>query len=366
MSHGELIADLKRRAAVEDTVVSLFSETERVGLRRYEEGTTEELVEQLTPTVQKLLERTCTVLGALLTRYGSGEDDEGFGDLFAETETDSTTEIVPLRSDAAAAKSPTAAIGDLAFVALTELRQHQHRLQAHRPSLEKKEILSDCGSALRAIRKSLYALEPLLCEVEKTPRMLPPRLGSSLEVRRQYHKLWSFAAATGAVDASNVRTALRGAGTRIAILTGCEIYHLLREDDRFRIRELQERILCWLREIDENDERAATMAVQLWQDFALFVEMLRQVNLREELLDHDRKVLRAAVEELRKNGEASVNSVCEMLNSPTGVVGVDDALDELLRRAPSASVLLQELSRVRGNLQDPQAVAAPASRPVAL
>lgn len=365
MSDGELIADLRGRAAVGDTVVSLFSETERVGLRRYEEATTEEIVEQLTPTVQKLLERTCSVLGALLTRYGSGDDDEGFGDLFSETETESTAEIVPLRSDAAA-KSPTAAIGDLAFVAIAELRQHQHRLQAHRPSLEKKELLSDCGSALRAIRKSLYALEPLLCEVEKTARMLPPRLGSSLEVRRQYHKLWSFAAATGTVEPSNVRTALRGAGTRIAILTGCEIYHLLREDDRFRIRELQERILRWLRESDESDEHAAVMAVQLWQDFALFVEMLRQVNLREELLEHDRKVLRAAVEELRRNGEASVNSVCEMLNSPIGVVGVDDALDELLRRGPTASVLLQELSRVRGNLQDPQAAAAPASKPVAL
>lgn len=361
MSDGELIADLRGRAAVGDTIVNLFSETERVGLRRYEEGTTEELVGQLTPTVQALLERTCAVLGVLLTRYGS-DDDDGFGDLFAEAGTESTAEIVPLRSDAVA-KSPTAAIGDLAFVAIAELRQHQHRLQAHRPSLEKQELLSDCGSALRAIRKSLYALEPLLCEVEKTARMLPPRLGSSLEVRRQYHKLWSFAAATGAVDAANVRAALRGAGTRIAILTGCEIYHLLREDDRFRIRELQERILRWLRESEESEEHGAVMAVQLWQDFALFVEMLRQVNLREELIEHDRKVLRAAVEELRKNGE---DSVCEMLNSPIGVVGVDDALDELLRRGPTASVLLQELSRVRGNLQDPQVVAAPASKPVAL
>lgn len=371
MSDGEFIADLKRRAAAEDTIVSLFSETERVALRRYEESTTEDLVARLTPTVKNFLERTCGLLSGVMTRYdNSGDDEGGFGELFDEAELNTTAEIVPLRSNTGASlqapKSPAAAIGDLAFVALAELRQHQHRLQAHRPTFEKKELISDCGSALRAIRKSLYALEPLLCEVEQTPRMLPPRLGSSLEVRRQYRKLWSCAAEAGAVDAANVRASLRRAGTRIAMLTGSEIYNQLREDDRFRIRELQERILDWLRDGDEHDARGGVLAVQLWQDFALFVEMLRQVNLREELIEHDRKVMRAAAEELRRGGESEVNAVCDMLNSPIGVVGLDDSLDDLLRRGPSAAALLRELSRVRGSLQDAQAAAAPASTTVAL
>lgn len=185
-------------------------------------------------------------------------------------------------------------------------------------------------------------------------------------MRRQYRKLWSCAAEAGAVDAANVRASLRRAGTRIAMLTGSEIYNQLREDDRFRIRELQERILDWLRDGDEHDARGGVLAVQLWQDFALFVEMLRQVNLREELIEHDRKVMRAAAEELRRGGESEVNAVCDMLNSPIGVVGLDDSLDDLLRRGPSAAALLRELSRVRGSLQDAQAAAAPASTTVAL
>jgi hypothetical protein len=340
MRDGELIENPGSGATLSAEIVKLFSETERIGIRRFEESDSAELVAQLTPSVLALIERACDILRILLERYESEEDAL---DAAMEAEGIPEGEILQLRS---APRPPAAVIGDLSFVAIAELRQHLHRLQAHRPSSERKEILSDCGSALRAIRKSLYAIEPLLCAVERTPRLLPPRLGTSLEVRRQYHKLWSFVASTVDVDSSTVRSSLRGAGTRIAMLSGCEIFHHLREDDRFRIRELQGRILEWLR--DGDDEVAA---VQLWQDFALFVEMLRQVNLREELLEHDRKVLRAATAALAERGEEAVSEVCQMLAM---IAGVDDALDQLVRRGPRAAQLAVELARLRAQLSDPQ------------
>jgi hypothetical protein len=346
-------------AAISGAIVKLFAETEQVAIRRFEEAGSGELVVHLTPAVLQLLDRAGTVLGILLARYES-EGDDPFGEMFSEQE------IVPLRlvPNHPPPRSPGAAIGDLAFVAIAELRQHQHRLQGHRATQDAQDIISDCGSALRAIRKSLYALEPLLCEVEQTPQLLPPRLGTSLQVRRQYHKLWSFAATIAPVDASTVRAALRGAGTRIAILVGSQVHQLLREDDRFRLRELQCRILEWLRDGDETEPtgESAVAAVRLWQDFALFVEMLRQVNLREELIEHDREVLRDAVAALRSGGEAVVNAVVAAL---AAIHGVDDALDELLKRGPSAPVLLRELTRVRAQLKDPQELTARASAPVA-
>lgn len=336
MSDGERIAEVGR-SAVSQTLLALFSDTEQIGIRRFEEAGSVELVANLTPSVLRLLERACDVLGILLSRYESQDDD-------AQSEIFSEQEVVPLR---ATPRPPSAAIGDLAFVAIAELRQHQHRLQAHHGTQEAKDIISDCGSALRAIRKSLYAIEPLLCEVEQTPRTLPPRLHTSLLVRRQYHKLWSFAAAAGDVEPATARAALRGADTRIAMLTGNSVYHQLREDDRFRIRELQSRILEWLR--DGDDELVAT---RLWQDFALFVEMLRQVNLREELIEHDRKLLRTSAAALQTLGEHVVSEVCDSLSA---LRGLDDGLDAMLARGPDAAELLREIGRVRAQLQDPQA-----------
>jgi hypothetical protein len=343
MPDGELIAEGDRGAvselrAVSQAVVELFSDTEQVGIRRFEEDSAAELVEHLTPAVLRLIERACVVLGDLLSRYES-HDDEAQNEIFSELE------VVPLR---AAPRPPGAAIGDLAFVSISELRQHQHRLQGHRANQEAKELMSDCGSALRSIRKSLYALEPLLCEVAKTPRLLPPRLHTSLLVRRQYQKLWSFAATTGDVSPATVRAALRGAGTRIAMLTGNPIYNHLREDDRFRLRELQGRILEWLREGDDH-----LVATRLWQDFALFVEMLRQVNLREELIEHDREALRAADSVLRVRGQAAMSEALALL-SP--LRGLDDGLDALLARDAHADELARELARVRAQLQDPQSI----------
>lgn len=352
MLDGERIAD-ENPAAVSGArvvckiIVELFADTELVGIRRFEEDGAAELVARLTPSVLRLLDRTCDVLGALLARYEI-DDDEIQSEIFSDQE------VVPLR---AAPRPPGAAIGDLAFVSISELRQHQHRLQGHRATQETKEIISDCGSALRAIRKALYALEPLLCEVEQAPRLLPPRLDTSLQVRRQYRKLWSFATATGDVGPSTVRAALRGAGTRIAMISGHAVYNQLREDDRFRLHELQTRILEWLRDGDDD-----LVATRLWQDFALFVEMLRQINLREELLEHDREVLRASSAALRERGEAALTEVRRAL---AALCGLDDGLDAALAAEPRAAELAREVERVRAQLQDPHAM-TPASTTVAL
>ncbi len=347
MSDAELTEDTQDGASTSEAIVQLFSDTEHVGIRRFEEDGPAELITRLTPVVGKLLERACTILHTLLTRYES-EEDSPLDGMLARADGIPDLEIVPLRAiSAPIVRPPGAVIGDLAFIAIAELRQHQHRLSLHRPTLDAQDIISDCGSALRAIRKSIYALEPLLCELEGTPRLLPPRLETSLQVRRQYHKLWSFAAAAGTVDPATARAALRGAGTRIAMLTGCPVYPQLREDDRFRIRELQSRILLWLREGD--DELVAT---RLWQDFALFVEMLRQVNLREELIQHDRERVRAALSKLLGRGESALDEVRKDL---VAVTGLDDALDELMASGPSAQALLRELTRVRSQLQDSMA-----------
>lgn len=295
-------------ATIGEAIYTLFVESQRVGIRRYEDGGSAEIAQRLTPSVLELLARGCTILAELIEHY-----------------------------EAPGASASASSAADIAFLAHTELRRHQHRLRAHRPASDVQEMVSECGSALRGIQKSLYAVELQLCELERIPRFLPSHLATSLQVRRHYRDLWHFAAMVGDVTADTVRSALRGAGTRISILAGSDVYCLLREDDRFYIRELQLRILEWLRE--DTDPGAG---IRIWQDFALFVEILRQVNLREELVLHDRDVVFAAADELMAQGDEALPAVDKMLRS---VLGLDDALDEAILGNFSSKTLLRELRR---------------------
>lgn len=292
---------------------TLFSDTDRVAVRRYEEQGSAELLLRLTPQVQSLLDRASETMAYILEHYETESNNE-FN--FEATEN-------KLIAGEWFAQSPQIAIADRAFIAVTELRQHRQRLAAQRASMAPQEIISCCGSALRAVKKCLYAVEPFLCNLENHEPLLPPRLATSLAVRRHYQKLWTFALSFGEVDERSIRRALRGAGTRIAILIGNDVYNLLREDDRFRLRDLQTRILGWL-----SSEEDPLAALRIWQDFALFVEMLRQINLREELIEHDRTILqeeftRLSSPQLRERASGEEGSL-------RSLIGLDDELDRLL------------------------------------
>lgn len=323
------------------SLYGLFSDTDRVAVRRYEDQGSAELLLRLTPEVQNLLERASEAMGEILEHYETQSNDEFDFE---------TTENKAIAGESLA-PSPQIAIADRAFIAVTELRQHRQRLAAQRPTMAPQEIISCCGSALRAIKKCLYAVEPFLCTLENQPPLLPPRLATSLAVRRHYQKLWAFALSFGQVDEGSSRRALRGAGTRIAILVGNDVYNLLREDDRYRLRDLQTRILGWL-----SGEEDPLAALRIWQDFALFVEMLRQINLREELIEHDRQVLQdASAHLLAARTQEDQLAGRELLRS---LIGLDDELDRLLAGEPvDPTLLLRAVQR----LYHQQAPSAPQS-----
>lgn len=331
----------------------LFSDTDRVAVRRYEEQGSAELLLRLTPQVQHLLERASEAMACILEHYETQSNEE-FDFESTENKVIAGDWLAP---------SPQIAIADRAFIAVTELRQHRQRLAAQRSSMAPQEIISCCGSALRAIKKCLYAVEPFLCKLENHAPLLPPRLATSLAVRRHYQKLWTFALSFGEVDERSIRRALRGAGTRIAILVGNDVYNLLREDDRFRLRDLQTRILGWL-----SAEEDPMAALRIWQDFALFVEMLRQINLREELIEHDREVMQEALGRLngaparvgREAQEAQEGQPAgrELLLS---LIGLDDELDRLLIGEADLHRLIPVIQRLLHQQQDSSAHESAAS-----
>lgn len=326
-------------ATMQQAIYALFADSQRVGIRRYEDGGSLEVSQRLTPEVTALLDRGLAILRELIDRYEVAPPSESVDELDLGDGDDLTSAIPVL------ARPPEALLADTAFMAHADLTGHRQRLAGHRPDGEVQEMIADCGSALRGLKKSLYAVEPLLCSVTQAAPLLPSSLETSLTVRRHYRKLWTFAILAGDVTPTSVRAALRGAGTRISILAGSEVYALLREDDRFYIRELQVRILEWLR--NGTDQHAA---IRIWQDFALFVEILRQVNLREELVRHDRELLVATGELLANHGDDALEKVRQMLRPS---LGVDDVLDEAITNGVGARQLLRELRRVAAHLGAP-------------
>lgn len=308
-------------------MIALFEGARRFDIRHFEELSAAEVVQGLSLPVQALVRRTVALATRLLEHYDRPEAEA--------VATDPSLHFELAMDSVLAEQNAGSKVADLAFMAVTELRQRLGRLVQHHPAGDGWEMLCDASSALRRVQKSVTALEAALCEAEQLPRELryDSELQTSLEVRRQYRKLWRFVAREGEVRPEGVRNALRGAGTLLAMLVGRDVYTRLRESDRFHLRQQQRRILSWL--VQESPDAKA--GVRIWQDFAGMVEMFRQVNLRQDLVAHDTATLREVEAALASGDFASLERARAALAS---LQGLDDDLDELVaEQAPPERVL---------------------------
>jgi len=107
------------------------------------------------------------------------------------------------------------------------------------------------------------------------------------------------------------------------MLVGWEVYPSLRVRDRLHLRELQRRILDWLR--SANDP---AMGLRVWQDLEAFIRMLSQINRRQELIEHDTQVVAAVSASIATCSEPALpEATIELL---ARLEGLDDDLDALL------------------------------------
>jgi hypothetical protein len=107
------------------------------------------------------------------------------------------------------------------------------------------------------------------------------------------------------------------------MLVGWDVYPQLRVRDRLQLRDLQRRVLDWLR-----SDRDATAGRRLWEDLVGFVRMLAQVSRRQELVEHDAKVVHDARERLAVGSHGVVPD--DLLAALTSLTGLDDDVDMLL------------------------------------
>lgn len=239
----------------------------------------------------------------------------------------------------------------LIFFALHELRKRQDRLLRLAAKSLDLALIAECGGLLRNLKRALAAVQALMSKIEGLPpKEAPVRdLHLALEVRSAYAKFRGEIvqiAGRNRAEPQFAGAALQSAATSIAKLIGRDIFTGLRLTDRIELRALQRRILAWRTAGGDPIE-----AQRLWQDLYGYVQLLQKVNLRQELLEHDRAVL-AQIEELAGAADSSAPGLEPALRRRAAtLVGRDDALDALLHGQPSATQLLAVLRALRGQLQ---------------
>jgi hypothetical protein len=212
----------------------------------------------------------------------------------------------------------------------------QHELRPVADALSRceadhEEILVACDRAGRKLRRSLSALASTLARAEGRPSNLPEswvdRAGSAVAVRTLYAKFRkALASGPDGTDSAQVARALRRAATALAVLCGDEDFGEVRIQDRLLLRSLQRRILAWGRSPHVQE------GLRLYGDIWAAGELLRAINMRQELRAHDADLVEGVCASLETEFQ-NERALREILGRLRALRGLDDELDDVLWRA---------------------------------
>lgn len=227
----------------------------------------------------------------------------------------------------AEARTALRALADVSFMALSETNAKRDELSRSVRLLTPLQALSSCGSALRRGRKALVSLDAALSRVLGTGPLIDgrARLAESLEIRRQYSVLRRATEADRPPTRGELGPRLKLFELRIALLREKAVYDQLRLDDRVELRVLQQRLSTWL-----SGNQDDTEGLRLWQDAVGFTQLLYQVNLRQELREHDALLVAEALALMAIDEHPTLSDAAWNVLKP--LLGLHDTLDDLLRR----------------------------------
>jgi hypothetical protein len=340
------------------SMLALVQRVREIDVGTFETATREVLSRELHPRTTTLLAQADQLVGDVLDACQPT-------DLEAArcSQTRSDIEVSPppddfeIAIDAAIVQGTprSSRVADIAFMAQVELRQRALRLASIAPD-PTSLLLAECDSALRRVTKALCALDRAIARAGGTPAYLDylSELELSLRVRQCYavFRARVLAGREQLDTLEDVEARLRRTGNEIAIIVGHPIYSGLRLNDRIQLRNLQQRIVTWIK----SPARELVGGLRIWKDVSAFVAMLRHVDRRQELFEHDSRVVYAALESLTQAGEVSERSLLEL----RALEGRDDEVDALLsaglRDGEQWAALLTRLASEVGNRR-------PSSRP---
>lgn len=312
---------------------SLFERVRAIDITRFESAPNAALVDELKPRTCKVLAEAGVLFSELVVAY---ETPAGFED-------EPPSGGFPIPPDQGSEYEP--GVADLAFMAQVELRHRADRLASMASG--DAILLAECDGALRRVTRALGAIDGALAgDEDPSSLVFHPDLELSLCIRRAYA---GFRRRVLELDAKAepIRVRLLATGREIATLVGLPFYSFLRLGDRVHLRTLQQRLIHVLRAPDVDELEGH----RLWSDIVSFACMLSQVNRRQELFEHDSRIVIRVVDSLSALGTLSPAMVTEL----TRLEGRDEDVDVLLatgRRdmetwAPVLTRLAQALGRSR-------------------
>ncbi len=311
---------------LQTALTDAIHQARQVDLRRCEEQETPHLLQETVPSLRQALHAGAQALGAVCAHY--------------EPEEDSDATAGPARQR----------VADLAFVAKLDLGERLERLGAMTAAEAPWSVIATCGSARRRLFKCAAAVERALCELEGlAPRLeglLTQELARSLKVRQAYLLFRRGLLTRTEPTAAWMAPVLRRAAMCFSELTGKDVYEDLRIEDRTELRRLQAAVLAWLR---GQDGHAFESGRRLWQDIAVFAELLTQVNLRPELREHDGALMEALLRRMERDAALGSETLAELARP---LLGVDDVLDDCIENptAVERTEWREALERLAPNL----------------
>lgn len=228
-------------------------------------------------------------------------------------------------------------IADMAFAVTIELRSVQRELGRASSVVERFIAIEAARRKLRrAIRVTLETARTIgIADVlggEHRGHHHVADVASGLAVRKLYAEFRrALRSPTGKTN-DEVMAAMRYAVGALAVLVSNPDYADVRANDRTALRSLRERALRWARE-----DRTTGTGLQILADVTACAELMRGINLRQELRAHDASLIAS----LRTESLSPV----EWHARCAALFGLDDQLDEDLVNAgePSAETVARAM-----------------------
>ena len=338
-------------ATYQRSVRALFARVRDIDIATYESAPRAILRDKLQSCTSHVLEDANHLLGELL------EDCEPAG----PTSGHPSAAFEPASGEVDLGSSYESGLADIAFIAQVELRHRAARLARFSSVESDGTLLAECDGALRRVTKALGAIDRALARAANTPTCLDLDFDSDLElslrIRRTYARFRTKVldidvSACGSTSREHVKARLLATGREIAVLVGLPLYPFLRLADRNQLRGLQHRLIALLR----AETLDVVASLRLRSDVVSFASMLAQVNRRQELFDHDSRIVIRVVASLTRLDALTEESAANLRH----LEGRDEDVDTLLqggRRdlaawAPVLTRLAQELGNSRDVMDD--------------
>ncbi|MFO0589276.1 MAG: hypothetical protein U0441_17190 [Polyangiaceae bacterium] len=257
-------------------------------------------------------------------------------------------------------------IGGVVVLARMDLRGRRRALDLLSERSSAVDRLAAAGSALRAIQKSLSAIDDAVSTGAQVPRSINfygQTLARSLDTRKRYLRFQNIVVRDGPPNAEALPARLRSIGNAIAQILGAHVALHLRTGDRALLMVSHARIHEWLTARDHGPTHVAT-GLRLWQDVVNIATMFLEVNKREELILHDGRVVREALRALPPEGDewgeaawddAARAAVLDKLKPARGRAAALDAMVD----GPPSEIRLPALRALLVELDRALAIAAP-------